>query len=711
MRLSALVIACFFAVGTTNAQTKVWGVGSGTGVAEAEFQNNFVQAGTFAAGDNATAWTALSINQSTGAVTPGAAYWTRNLTGYSQGAYWSGTTPVASPSQANGVAIFDSDFLDNGGVAGAFGTGTAPTDHRGELISPRIDLSGYMDSALVIQFYALYRDFQIGELSVAVSVDDGQTWAATEDFRSAIPDLTQGNARVLFAGVTAGVANLSQCRIKFVFDGNYYFALVDDVTIEVAPTYDISMGGPEPGVNTLTGSGDNAKIGGNRYNALDNIVHANDLREWFWGGKVTNFGAVDIVPQDSAAMYVSIDFTDAVTGATTAGVYLDTVYMDSTIKAGDAAGVTELNYLKDIAFINTHGAGDYTVTYWASHKNADGNNNNDTTRHVFTITDGGGALGNYMSKVRVDATDGGVRATSGTFPGGGPFSAWEFGSVFFFPRGASDTVSIDSVSFRYRLTNGFSGAATQTLFCNIYQMDASASYRLNDAALLTQVGVAPVTLSGLGSTVAAGDYGLTTISGFVDASSGGAMAPLVDNGFYYVSILTSPSLTGGSATFDSDDVPWYGSEDGSNYYMNAAMTRVDSVINPSPLSVTDNAGTATWYWTGFSSGSIPSLGLFLGVKPVNPVSVSTVWETEGANLSVYPNPAREVLNIHFTLEEADDVMYIVTDVAGRVINVTESGNVTNDTYVLDVSNLPAGVYMVTAKTSKGTSSTERFIVK
>lgn len=132
--------------------------------------------------------------------------------------------------------------MDNGGVAGAFGTGTAPTDHRGELISPRIDLSGYMDSALVIQFYALYRDFQIGELSVAVSVDDGQTWAATEDFRSAIPDLTQGNARVLFAGVTAGVANLSQCRIKFVFDGNYYFALVDDVTIEVAPTYDISMG-------------------------------------------------------------------------------------------------------------------------------------------------------------------------------------------------------------------------------------------------------------------------------------------------------------------------------------------------------------------------------------------------------------------------------------------------------------------------------------
>lgn len=711
-RLAALVIACFFSIATIDAQTKVWGVGSSTGVAEAEFQNNFVQAGSFTAGDNPTAWTALSVNESDGSVTPGAAYWTRNLTGFSQGAYWSGTTPVSSPSQANGVAIFDSDFLDNAGVANAFGTGTSPSDHRGELISPRIDLSGYTDSALIVQCYALYRELRGGdEISVSVSVDDGQTWAATESVKTAIPDLTQGFARMLFSNVTAGVANLSQCRIRFTFDGGYYFAIIDDVTIEVAPTYDISMGGAEPGSNLLIGSGDHVKIGGNRYIPLHNIIHANDVREWFWGGKATNYGAVDILPQDSAAIYVQIDFVDAITGSTTPAVYLDTMYYDS-LAAGDVSGETQIEYFDDLSFIINNGVGQYNVTYWVAHKNDDGNASNDTARHAFTITDNSGPLTNYISKVRLSTTDGAVRATSSSFPGGGPFSAWEFGSVFYFPRGASDSVSIDSVAFRYRLTNGFSGSATQTLFCNIYQMDASASATLNDGALLTQVGVSPIALTGLGtaSGTASGDYGLAIANSFVDASSGGAMAPLVDNGFYYVSILTSPSLTGGAATFDSDDVPWYGSEDVRNYYMNAAMTRRDSVINPSPLSVTDNAGTANWYWTGFSSGSTPSLGLFLGIKPVA-LSVSTVWAEQGATLNVYPNPVQDVLNIDLTLEDADDVMYIVTDVSGRVLNITESQNVTSDKQSLDVSGLPAGVYMITAKTSNGKSSTERFIVK
>jgi len=699
MRFCALAFTVFFMGTSADAQTKIWGVGSATGVAEAEFSTAFVNAGTFTAGDNPTSWTALSVNESAGAVTPGNAYWVRNLTGYSAGAYWNGTTAVGSPSQANGVALFDSDFLDNGGVVGAFGTGTSPSAHRGELISPRMDLTGYTDSALTIQFFTYYRAFNTSGMLISFSTDDGQTWSTERDFKTAVPDLTEGFARILFATETAGVANLSQCRIRFTFDGDYYFVLVDDVTVEVSPAYDISIGAAEPGSTLLIGSGDNVKIGGNPYNALNNIVHANDLREWFWGSKAINAGFETIVPADSAAIHVNIDFTDALSGAVTTSVYTDVMYFDSLV-GGDVSGETQIDYLNDINFINTYGAGAYDVTYWVDHKNTDGNATNDTATHRFTITDDSAPLRNYISKARLSATDGGVFASRSIFPGGGPFTSWEYGSVYFFPRGGMDTMTVDSVAFRYRLTGGFSGDAAQTLFCNVYEMDASTG-TLDDGALLTQIGIGTIPLTGLGTTVANGDFGLTTVTGFVNATGSGPMPGLKDNGFYYISILTNPSLTNGTSPFDSDDVPWLGADE-NNFYLNAAMTRIDSVNNPSPLNVVDAAGTSDWFWTGFGADIVPSIGLYLGIKPVNPLSVSTVHTSEGAKFDVYPNPATDVLNFNFEAEEATDVLYILTDITGRVLNVTQSSNVTSDTQSINVSELPAGVYMLTAKSAEDT---------
>ncbi|NJM79409.1 MAG: T9SS type A sorting domain-containing protein [Flavobacterium sp.] len=210
----------------------IWGVGAPVGIPEGEFSTNFTETGT-TGNYSVTNWTALSISQSGGATMPGAAYWKRNTLGYSQGAYWGETTPISSSSQANGVAIFDSDFMDNGGTPNAFGTGTSPSPHKGELISPRIDLSGYTDTPLAVKFYSHFRNFQTSVLGVSFSSDDGATWRTPVDYRS----LTSGTPTQEFVTVllpassTQGVANLSQCRIKFIFDGDYYFAIIDDVTV------------------------------------------------------------------------------------------------------------------------------------------------------------------------------------------------------------------------------------------------------------------------------------------------------------------------------------------------------------------------------------------------------------------------------------------------------------------------------------------------
>jgi hypothetical protein len=211
----------------------LWGTEANTGQGDGQFDTGFTETGDANSLAN-SGWTALSINESGGSVTPGNAYWTRNLLGYSQGAYWEDDTPINSPSQANGVAIFDSDFLDNNGVVGNFGNGTSPSAHRGELISPLIDLTGNTDELIMLKFYSFYSNFQINELSIAASTDGGFSWGPSVDYRTYQADQTEGFIYVPFpADTLAGLSNLTAVRIKFIFDGDYYFSIVDDVTIMI----------------------------------------------------------------------------------------------------------------------------------------------------------------------------------------------------------------------------------------------------------------------------------------------------------------------------------------------------------------------------------------------------------------------------------------------------------------------------------------------
>lgn len=114
----------------------VWGAGSTNtnDDANGRFANPFNTAGS---------WQIQSVSDNNGVNVPGNALWTRSLTGKSQGVYVGGLPSIGSPSESDGVALFDSDYLDNGGVAGAFSSGTSPSPHVDNLISSSIDLSAF----------------------------------------------------------------------------------------------------------------------------------------------------------------------------------------------------------------------------------------------------------------------------------------------------------------------------------------------------------------------------------------------------------------------------------------------------------------------------------------------------------------------------------------------------------------------------------------
>lgn len=679
---------------TLQAQTKIWGAGATNGAAEGEFQNAFVN--TTIIGNYApNAWTALSVYD-TDTVFPGNAYWTRTTLGYSQGAYWGIATPIQSSSQSNGAAIFDSDYLDNNGFVDSFGIGTSPSRHKGELISPRIDLSGYSDSILMVQFFSMYRDFRIEELSLSMSVDDGATWGTSIDLQVLQDDLTQQILRAYFPDITAGVGNLSNCRLKFTFEGAYYFVILDDVSIGIAADYDLAIARPNPNSPLLEERGDYIKIGNNRYLACINLL-AYDIQQWYFGLRAVNHGKKEILPSDSARIRLQIDHQNSVTGQITTNIYTDTIFLADTLLSSAQNSILGFDNLKDINFIFIYGDGRYTARYWLEHNQMDAYGDNDTIVHYFNNTEYN-PLYNYLSKARLSSFDENVSASSSIFPEEKDLLSYEYGSMYYFPRGNSDGIKIDSVDFKYWLPRDYTGDSINSLIVNVYQFtDNSPSDGLfNSGAELTQVGVGLMSLTGLGTTTAPGSYGFARLSSLLDPVTGtGPMLPFMDNAYYIVSIQQAPYLSGNNTLLDSSKQVWFGVDE-YNYAQNMALTSAGNVMpHPFITIARDSSGNTVASREENRLNIVPSIGIHLSGNFLAHGISSTASESS-TTFDVYPNPAQDYIMAQADFETTEAIQYLLTDISGRIIQIQTQKEVTSPQH-FNLKKLPAGTYVIIAK--------------
>jgi flagellar hook assembly protein FlgD len=80
-------------------------------------------------------------------------------------------------------------------------------------------------------------------------------------------------------------------------------------------------------------------------------------------------------------------------------------------------------------------------------------------------------------------------------------------------------------------------------------------------------------------------------------------------------------------------------------------------------------------------------------------------------ISIYPNPAKDVAHIKFSLTAANNAAIQVMDATGRVVNTIASQNLTAGEHTVDFStaNLASGLYNVVITTDNG-SVTERLSV-
>ena len=163
----------------------------------------------------------------------------------SRGAFANANDPIVSPTASNGFVIFDSDYLDNGGISTNMGNGPAPAPHVGTLTTGVINLTGHPDVELVLTQYArvFYANFQI-----AFSTNGGTTWSDTvtvQDNVSLGVNQATPNNDLVELNVSSIVGNQSNVKMRFIFDGRpgnangnaYYFWMIDDIILRDLPSH------------------------------------------------------------------------------------------------------------------------------------------------------------------------------------------------------------------------------------------------------------------------------------------------------------------------------------------------------------------------------------------------------------------------------------------------------------------------------------------
>lgn len=161
----------------------------------------------------------------------------------SLGAYASSATTMTSASATNGFVIIDSDYLDNNGIPGNFGGGPAPAPHLAYLITETIDLSG--ETAVDLVFTQYYRRFAGPGGSQAVpgtyvdfSIDGGVTFPYSITYNGDISVNSSTTTNDIEArDVSNWIAGQSMVQIRFRFDGDYYFWMLDDIKLESTPAH------------------------------------------------------------------------------------------------------------------------------------------------------------------------------------------------------------------------------------------------------------------------------------------------------------------------------------------------------------------------------------------------------------------------------------------------------------------------------------------
>ena len=607
-----------------------------------------------------------------------------------KGAFWGTLRALASPTAANGCAVFDSDNLD--------GNLISPAPHAGELISPIINATGY--SNIVVEFNQYFRKFE-SECYLQYSTDGGATWSRlvnvfpNKDLKTnevTYNSFTASNTDSTKVKVTLpGSVGTSNFRIKFVFDGDgfssanprdrgtyqgYYFWIIDDIKLTNEKYYNVRVDqfyALPPNLYTPK-------------EQLDTVRFLADIR---------NMGSV---PMNNVKLQVNVwrasDGALVYTGTNTQ--YPTSFGLDTTLE--------NRIITQPLLPAATQQAGRYIGSYRVigDSSKVDINPANDTIGFQFWVSDTTNANSVVVAGVgKSNFTKENANLTT-TRIGNGFWTGTEPRSVRYgvYYRVNKVPATITSLITRFDKSAAVPGRRVQG---SLYEWKDANDDGVIQGSERTLVAAADTLIS------------KNQVPFNPDAPSNGwfvfNLLDIATNKFFY------PKPKSDYLAVVEFDAPVIATPVDSNYmrfvfnrgsFDYEAMRYVtDSLGSPRYSIILGKTADSEWSTAGFSDGSLTPV-IRLNVLPFLLTNTTTVLAGNN-KINLSPNPVgKDFLNIEVQLEKASDALFRVMTIEGRLIAEQVLDKFERQNIQLEVNNYPSGTYIVQILTPQGIM-TKRFV--
>jgi len=576
--------------------------------------------------------------------------WTENGGIFASSEAFTDCASIGSPTASNGAVAFDA-------VEYTLEINPDPVQPypqiSGELISPSIDLSNVADAqARIIQlFTGLNGDGSLTTAGAlfAFSIDGGTTYSDLVP----VNDDVEANESTPNPDVRRidmpGAAGASDVRIKFVFSGDFYHWILDDIVIIERPPNSISI--PSAG----------QAIAENYATPLGLV------EPMYFGAYASNTGSN---VQNNVKLEVTGDYYDESGALATEDVYTGSATLDIL-----DVGVDSIIVFSDTEAFTPAEKGTYEMEYTLSQDEDETDPADNTSSSTFQVTS------NILSKSPIDAN--GLPVTTGglTVGGGGAF---EYGSHFYIANG--ENYVVDSLTFGYSGT--LAGEDVVVLLSKWVDADEDG---LITAGEVERIGYNAY------SYTSDDESGIFITLPLIDFDSNQEASIPLENDAHYI---ISGKYEGANTIFllANTDINYETMVDASIERVNQA----DDINLIRWADVVESDGE--WSSGGFGGANIPAMSMYVTSTMVSNEDV----DIPDNAIEIYPNPVKDILTVSLEAQDTSgDWNVSLTDLAGR--NVSQR-TIQQAAFPLqlDVKNIPAGTYLLTFENNQQTL-TKRFV--
>jgi hypothetical protein len=578
------------------------------------------------------------------------AVWQWSATGKSRGAYGIATS-IQSPTAANGVAIFDSDWLDSKGIAA--GLGQAPMIHAGELVSPLIDARGHNNISL--RFNQHYRNY-LAATYLSWSEDSGKTWKPRIPINTNIGSNLNTEPTTVTHLKLLGSVGTSGFRVKFIFEGNYYYWMIDDVKL-VKIGYDMKV---------------------NPYFAIapNYITPKYQVEDMKFFLNVANAGSYDM-PNVKAKVFVYR--VDGISG-NVALVYTDSLAYGMIKKDT----VIENKIFSGKLLASVLSPGEYYARYRVAGDSLDQVPTNDTIGFGFFVSD------SIFSKESGSIS---VTRPSDNFWNANETHHWRVGNYFYVKTGYGHTITALTVRL-----GDLSGLKGQRISAGLYEWvdsNKDGAVQPGERTIVAYADTLIPQTQPVGNTwIKFGMKDINTLKWFYPKN----------NKQYLAMIEFDPTNTTTHLLVGFNK----GSHDYSAMiYMSDSLSRVNAAFKPRYAPILGKKTDSDWSTVAFGYSLFPTVRMTM-----MPFILKDETLSEAHKIEIFPNPARETVTISVDLPHSVIGLAVqILDNNGHLLEEQLFNTVQKENLNLNIENLVSGTYLLRILTPDGTSMKKLVVAK